>query len=179
MKMSTNISILSPLLLLLASITTTLINAAEFHICGTSYLDAETNCRTNPKCFIGDVAVGSPPDDCPPDTPTCFTIISSVEACGGDDIQVGGDADAMGDEHGLVADAQTTPPPREPLPPLPQRPPSDMLKNGLASELADNLMLTIQMDANFNHGIDCASYHADWALCYTQSFKLLYTGRGG
>eukprot|EP00986_Skeletonema_menzelii_P012728 scaffold7173_cov91-Skeletonema_menzelii.AAC.1 len=68
-------------------------NAAEYHICGTSYMNAELNCLTNPKCFNGDIAVGTPPDDCPEEFPTCFTIISTEVLCGGGgvDIQTGGD----------------------------------------------------------------------------------------
>ena len=52
----------------------------------------------------------------------------------------------------------------------------DGTNNNLATTLANNLHLSIQMRANFNHNIDCASYFADWSLCYIQTFTFRYTG---
>ncbi len=48
------------------------------------------------------------------------------------------------------------------------------VQNGLASELASNLRVMIEMGDNFDHGIDCSM--AEWSLCYTRTINLEYLG---
>lgn len=49
-------------------------------------------------------------------------------------------------------------------------------KVGMASTLASNLSVKIEMDKNFDHGVDCSELGADWSLCYTRSLTLAYDG---
>ena len=144
-------------------------NAAEYHICGTSYMNAEQNCRTNPKCFNGQIAVGTPPDDCPEEHPTCFTIISTEVICGngGEDIQTGGDVNNNETTATETAATETTtvsvpeisdPMLIEPITDNNNEEGGDTATtpttatNGTpyATELATNLLLSIQMTANLN-----------------------------
>ena len=46
--------------------------------------------------------------------------------------------------------------------------------SNFASELASNLVVTIDMQKNFEHNADCSA--ADWGLCHTQMLTLYYTG---
>mmetsp|Transcript_29778 Transcript_29778/g.61261 ORF Transcript_29778/g.61261 Transcript_29778/m.61261 type:complete len:530 (+) Transcript_29778:134-1723(+) len=49
-------------------------------------------------------------------------------------------------------------------------------KAGMASTLASNLSVNIDMEKNFDHGVDCSELGADWSLCYTRSLTLAYSG---
>ena len=45
---------------------------------------------------------------------------------------------------------------------------------GNASKLASNLQVTINMEENFDHSVDCSM--GDWGLCHTQTLMLDYLG---
>ena len=44
-----------------------------------------------------------------------------------------------------------------------------------ASELASKLKITIQMEKNYDHGVDCSL--GDWGLCYTKTLIIDYVGQ--
>ena len=46
--------------------------------------------------------------------------------------------------------------------------------DGYALELADKLQIHIEMNENFDHGVDCSL--ADWQLCYTKTLMIEYIG---
>ena len=45
-----------------------------------------------------------------------------------------------------------------------------------ARELASNLHITVEMQDNYNHGVNCTLAMADWSLCYTKNVLLDYWG---
>jgi hypothetical protein len=46
--------------------------------------------------------------------------------------------------------------------------------SNLAFDLASSMRVMIQMDKNFDHGIDCSL--GDWGLCYTKTLMIDYLG---
>lgn len=50
----------------------------------------------------------------------------------------------------------------------------DATNDGYALELADKLQIHIEMNENFDHGVDCSL--ADWQLCYTKTLMIDYLG---
>ena len=181
-------------LLLLLSLSPAPIKSAEYKICGTSYLNAKSNCLTNPHCDAATTTLGNN-NDCPPEFPTCFTILSSTDVCGEEGVISSGVGGGVLDNSlldAIIADSQQQQQQEEEEEVvMPEETTvetavqntnnnedySSLPNYGqLASTLGNNLILSINMHSNFNHDIDCASHNADWGLCYSQSFAFRYVG---